>query len=57
MNSGWARRSNHDLWNELDATVARHGTAVTFEWLRGHNGDAHNERADRLARAAANRAA
>ncbi|SRR5579875_454485 len=52
MNDGWRRRENRDLWDELDAAVARH-RRVTFEWVRGHAGDALNERADRLAQRAA----
>ncbi|MCS6779771.1 MAG: ribonuclease HI [Geminicoccaceae bacterium] len=41
---------NLDLWQRLDAAVARH--AVEWCWTRGHAGDPLNERADRLARAA-----
>lgn len=52
MNDGWQRRENRDLWQELDAAVARHAH-VTFEWVRGHAGDPLNERADRLAQRAA----
>ncbi len=42
---------NQDLWQRLDAAVARH--TVTFAWVRGHAGHAENERVDRLAQAAA----
>ncbi len=38
---------NADLWQELDELVARH--EVTWKWVRGHAGDAGNERADQLA--------
>ena len=38
---------NADLWQELDAQVARH--QVTWQWVRGHNGHHGNERADDLA--------
>ena len=41
---------NEDLWRALDAAAARH--AVTWHWVRGHNGHPENERADALARAA-----
>lgn len=51
MTMGWKRRENLDLWRELDAEVARR--LVRWEWVRGHAGDIHNNRADELARAAA----
>ncbi len=38
---------NIDLWQELDRQVARH--RVEWRWVRGHAGDAGNERADELA--------
>lgn len=38
---------NADLWQALDAQVARH--VVTWQWVRGHNGHHGNERADALA--------
>jgi ribonuclease HI len=41
---------NSDLWQRLDAAIARH--QVRWHWVRGHAGDALNERADALARAA-----
>ena len=41
---------NAELWQALDREIARH--AVTWHWVRGHAGDAMNERADRLAREA-----
>jgi ribonuclease HI len=39
---------NEDLWRRLDAALARH--RVHWHWVRGHAGDAMNERADELAR-------
>jgi ribonuclease HI len=44
---------NRDLWGELDEAAARH--EIEWCWVRGHNGDPLNERADRLAVAAINR--
>jgi len=38
---------NADLWQQLAALVANH--QVTWRWVRGHAGDAGNERADALA--------
>jgi ribonuclease HI len=39
---------NVDLWQRLDAALARH--QVRWHWLRGHSGHSLNERADQLAR-------
>ncbi len=39
---------NEDLWRRLDAAAARH--AIDWLWVKGHAGDAFNERADKLAR-------
>jgi ribonuclease HI len=38
---------NVELWQALDAAVARHD--IAWHWVKGHNGDEMNERADRLA--------
>lgn len=50
---GWKTASrdpvkNEDLWRRLDAARDRHD--VTWRWVRGHDGDPMNERADALAR-------
>lgn len=39
---------NQDLWEQLDQEIARHD--VMLYWVKGHAGDAGNERADELAR-------
>ena len=39
---------NKELWIELDDLMARHN--ITWEWVKGHAGNAHNEKADYLAR-------
>jgi ribonuclease HI len=41
---------NVDLWQRLDEALKRH--QVQWHWVRGHAGNAENERADRLAREA-----
>lgn len=38
---------NVDLWQRLEAAVARHD--VQWHWVKGHAGHPENERADRLA--------
>jgi ribonuclease HI len=38
---------NADLWQTLDRLAARH--RIEWVWVKGHNGDPGNERADELA--------
>jgi ribonuclease HI len=58
----WIRRNwrtttgkvlNRDLWEERLAATQTH--QVDWRWLRGHAGQRHNERVDRLARGAIRR--
>lgn len=49
---GWKTASrkpvkNADLWQQLDSACARH--EIRWHWVKGHNGDPGNERADSLA--------
>lgn len=46
---------NRDLWEQLLAAAQPH--RIRWEWVRGHAGVPGNERADELARAAAERVA
>lgn len=54
--AGWKRNNyertegpvlNADLWRSIDALST--GRAITWKWIRGHNGHPGNERADQLA--------
>ena len=52
MKRGWKTASNkavlnQDLWKSLLAAAEQH--SVTWEWIRGHDGHAENERCDELA--------
>lgn len=38
---------NVDLWQQLDAEASRH--KIDWQWVKGHNGDPGNEKADELA--------
>ncbi len=40
---------NVELWQQLDALVQQSGHRIDWRWVRGHNGDPGNERADALA--------
>ena len=39
---------NKELWIELDEIISKH--KITWEWVKGHAGNRHNEKADYLAR-------
>ena len=39
---------NKELWIELDQLISKH--IISWEWVKGHAGNAHNEQADYLAR-------
>ncbi len=57
--NGWMRNKkekalNSELWDQLLALCAQH--KITFVWLKGHAGHPENERCDRLAVAAAEKA-
>ena len=47
---------NVDLWQRLDALLASSGHTIDWRWVRGHNGDSGNERADALANKGVERA-
>jgi len=40
---------NADLWRRLDDLAHRSGHRIDWRWVKGHAGDAGNERADALA--------
>ncbi len=40
---------NVDLWQRLDALLVSGGHTIDWRWVRGHNGDRCNEKADALA--------
>ncbi|GAB4508809.1 MAG: ribonuclease HI [Anaerolineae bacterium] len=57
VKNGWKTASkqpvkNQDLWQRLHAATLRHN--ITWKWVRGHAGNAYNERVDQLATAARN---
>ena len=50
--NGWRTKDkkpvkNEDLWRALDVATAKH--KVNWKWVKGHAGDAGNERCDELA--------
>jgi len=55
---GWKKRGwkksdkkpviNKDLWQKLDALNSQRD--IQWKWVKGHNGDVGNEKADELAR-------
>ena len=57
--NGWKTKTkksvkNQDLWIEMLGAIR--GRSVTFNWIKGHNGHAMNERCDALSNMQARRA-
>ncbi len=58
MSRGWKNAAkqpvaNQDLWKPFVDFYLAHITQITFEWVKGHSGNAMNDRVDELAVAAA----
>jgi ribonuclease HI len=54
-NGNWNIRTNLGVWDKLRQLQRLH--EVTFVWVKGHNGNANNERTNQLANNAAYRGA
>lgn len=48
MGGTWKRKTNHDWWSQLDAAAGRH--RIEWIWVKGHDGHAVQEAADKAAR-------
>lgn len=53
IKNGWKSSTgdtvkNKDLWEKLYSFLTQHSN-ITFQWVKGHSGDAGNDRADELA--------
>ena len=47
MNGKWRRKANLDLWGKLKCAAKGH--EVSWQWVKGHDGNEDNERAHELA--------
>lgn len=45
---GWKRKKNLDLWKRYEKVKKNH-LSITFEWIKGHNGNEFNEECDKMA--------
>lgn len=52
MNQGWAKKTNEDLWDQLDNAIELLFDKVTFVKVKGHGNDKRNNLADQIAVAA-----
>lgn len=43
----WKRKSNLDLWQEYDSISE--SKKISYEWVKGHNGNKYNEIVDKMA--------
>ena len=44
----WKRKLNKDLFAIHDEIVKKRGLKVSYEWVKGHDGDYYNELCDKL---------
>lgn len=44
----WKRKLNKDLFEIHDKIVKKRGLKVSYEWVKGHDGDYYNELCDKL---------
>jgi ribonuclease HI len=51
MSGNFKRKRNHDCWTRLDNAAQNH--TVTYQWIKGHDGDPEQEATDNIARATA----
>ena len=50
LSGRWRASENLKVINLYKRLVAERNVKVTFEWVRGHNGDVYNELCDQMAR-------
>lgn len=48
LDGKWNRNTNLDLFEDWNGVLKEKHPKITFQWVRGHNGDKWNERCDRL---------
>ena len=48
MSGNFRRKANHDWWTRLDEAAKNH--KITWQWVKGHAGDALQEAVDKAAR-------
>lgn len=54
LKQGWKRKANTDLWAELDK--ARAWLNISWNWVKAHHTNPHNNRVDELAQKQARKA-
>lgn len=47
MTKGWKKNKNNDLWDYLDSLIKE--ITIKWSWVKGHNSNQYNEKADQLA--------
>ena len=53
LSGRWARNKNTDLFDAWAGVLQKKQPNITYNWVKGHNGDPYNEEYDRMCNAAA----
>ena len=53
LSGQWARNKNTDLFDAWVGVLQKKQPKITYNWVKGHNGDPYNEECDRMCNAAA----
>lgn len=51
----WRKNKNTDLWNEIDVVRCNGKHEIIYTWVKGHDGNKYNEKANDLAQIEASR--
>lgn len=49
ITKAWKRKKNIDIWEEIDKTLSRINTKISWNWVKGHSDNHFNNRVDEIA--------
>lgn len=49
ITKGWKRKKNLDLWEEIDKSLVKINTKISWNWVKGHSDNHYNNKVDEIA--------